>query len=62
MLKEKKFYTVSEVADLLRLNHNTAWRWLNEGTLRGYKSGRQWRIAEDDFEQWLEQRANQKEG
>jgi len=23
MLKEKKFYTVSEVADLLRLNHNT---------------------------------------
>jgi len=62
MLKEKKFYTVSEVADLLRLNHNTVLLWLKEGSLRGYKSGGKRRSAEDDFEQWLEQRANQKEG
>lgn len=61
MIEEKKFYTVTEIAKSLRVSRNTVLRWLNKGILRGYRSGRQWRIAEDDFEQWLEQRANQKE-
>lgn len=51
-----KFYTVKEVADLLRLDETTIRRYLRAGTLKGLqvsKNGK-WRISEESLNHFLQ--------
>ncbi len=41
--------TVEEAANALKVRVETVRRWLREGTLRGRKIGRIWRIAESEL-------------
>ena len=41
--------TVEEAAELMKVKVDTVRRWLRNGTLRGRKIGRIWRIAESDL-------------
>ena len=50
--------TPEEVADLLRVNKQTLYRWLNEGTLPGHQVGNGWRIVRDDLHEWMRQGSN----
>jgi excisionase family DNA binding protein len=44
------FYTLSEAATLLRVAERTMRRLLQEGKMRGYRVGRQWRIPRADID------------
>lgn len=63
MVEEKniQFLNVRQIAKILQVNPSTVTKWLRDGTMRGYKSGKQWRILEQDFYEWLENNVNQKE-
>jgi acetyl-CoA synthetase len=41
--------TVEEAAELMKVKVDTIRRWLRNGTLKGRKIGRIWRIAESDL-------------
>lgn len=43
--------TVEEAAQVLKLRVETVRRWLREGTLKGRKIGRIWRIPESELRQ-----------
>lgn len=59
--QKMKFYTVQQVSDLLQIHYSTITKWLREGYIKGYKSGKQWRISQADLDEWLEEHANRKE-
>jgi excisionase family DNA binding protein len=47
-------YTASEVAELLRLNHQVVQRKLQAGDIPGYRIGRDWRVEQSQLMDWLE--------
>ncbi len=55
---ELKFYTTTEVAELLKMNVQVISRKLKYGEIPGYKIGKDWRIKESDLIQWLEKHSN----
>lgn len=44
-----EYLTVEETARRLKVDAETVRRWLREGTLRGQKFGRVWRIPESEL-------------
>lgn len=60
MTEALSFYTATEVADLLRLNHQVVLRKLQAGEIPGYRLDRDWRIERKQLLAWLEQRSNQR--
>ena len=47
---EKKFYTVSEAAELLRVHKNTIYRLIEARQIDYYKVGQQFRISAAELE------------
>jgi excisionase family DNA binding protein len=45
--------TTKQLQDLLQVDRITIYRMLNDGRLRGFKVGGQWRFSRRDIEQWL---------
>ncbi|WP_206420033.1 helix-turn-helix domain-containing protein [Minwuia thermotolerans] len=50
--------TIHEVAELLKMKETTVRGWINDGSLRAVKFGRDWRVAFKDLERFVEERAN----
>lgn len=48
-----KYYTIEEVAAMLKVAYLTVYRWIQSGKLMAYKAGRQYRIKKDDFDNFL---------
>jgi excisionase family DNA binding protein len=58
MQTNQKFYTLDEIEQTLGLSRWQLLRLLKDGKLRGVKIGRQtWRIPEDCFQRFLDERA-----
>lgn len=53
---ENSFLTVNEVAEVLRVSKLTIWRYIDAGKLPAYKIGRDWRIKQNDFDDFVESR------
>lgn len=49
----KDFYTSQELADKLRVNVMTVYRYIKAGKLQAYKIGKEFRIDEGEFEAFL---------
>lgn len=49
--------TLHEVSELLKVKEATVRTWINQGTLRAIKFGREWRVAFKDLEYFVEMRA-----
>jgi len=49
----KEFYTAQELADKLRVNVMTIYRYIDKGKLKAYKLGKEFRIDKDEFERVL---------
>ena len=47
-----------DVAERLQVNERTVTKWLQTKSLRGIKTGKEWRISEDDLRTFLESGAN----
>jgi excisionase family DNA binding protein len=54
-----KFYSTTEIAEMLKMNVQVIARKLQYGELTGYKIGKDWRVKESDLRQWLEKHSNQ---
>ncbi|KYC77740.1 hypothetical protein B4092_4715 [Bacillus licheniformis] len=46
--------TVKEVAEILNVSEKTARKMLNNGDLKGIKVGREWRITQESFNEYLQ--------
>jgi len=47
------FYLVDELADKLRVNRMTIYRYIKAGKLEAHKIGKEFRIAKDEFERFV---------
>lgn len=54
----QKFYTVKEVADMLRVSQMTIVRELDRGNLKGVRVAKNWRISEENLKNYLERNDN----
>lgn len=52
-MDEKDFYTAQELADKLRVNVMTIYRYINAGKLKAYKIGKEFRIDKVEFSDFL---------
>lgn len=46
--------TVDEVAEVLTLDRSTILRYLREGTIAGYKTGREWLVKESAVRSYVQ--------
>jgi putative molybdopterin biosynthesis protein len=51
------FYTVEEIAKMLKVSKMTIFRYIKSGKLKAVKIG-QWRIKKEDFEKFINKHAN----
>ena len=52
--------SVEQVAEMLGIDVQTAYRWLADGRVPAYKVARSWVILRDEIKDWLESNTNQK--
>ena len=53
---EKKFLTIEEVSELLRVNKRTVYRLAVKGEIPAIKFGKSWRISSVKLEDYLERK------
>ncbi len=56
----KEFYTAKELAEKLRVNIMTVYRYIKAGKLKAYKLGKEFRIEKREFERLLQKSEIQK--
>lgn len=52
-MKQKEFYTAQELAEKLRVNIMTIYRYIKAEKLKAYKIGKDYRIDKKEFENFL---------
>ena len=50
---DDEFYTIKEVAELLKVSEGAIRKWIKLGKLKGVRLGRIWRIRKGDFEAFV---------
>jgi len=55
-MEDERFYTIKEVAELLKVSDGGVRKWLKTGKLKGIKLGRIWRIKKSDLEEYINER------
>jgi excisionase family DNA binding protein len=57
-MKQEEFYTAKELADKLRVNIMTIYRYIGAKKLKAYKFGKEFRIEKNDFDTFLKKAEN----
>lgn len=57
-MTENKFYTILEVAEILRVHRRTVYTYLKNGDLKAFKPGKEWRVTPEDLEDFIKRRTN----
>ena len=52
-MDKKEFYTAKELAEKLRVNIMTIYRYIKASRLKAYKIGKDFRIDKDEFNKFL---------
>jgi len=52
-MKQEEFYTAKELAEKLRVNIMTIYRYIGSGKLKSYKIGKEFRIDKKEFDSFL---------
>lgn len=50
---KEEYYTIKEVAELLRVAYLTVYRWIQAGKLTAYQVEKQYRINKTDYEAFI---------
>lgn len=53
-MRTPEFYLVDELAEKLRVNRMTIYRYIKAGKLHAHKTGREYRIPRAEFNRFLE--------
>ncbi len=48
-LLKDEYYTIYEIADILKVHHNTIRRAIKRGELKAIQIGRKWLVKKEDF-------------
>ena len=54
MIQQKEFYLVEELAKKLRVCNMTIYRYIKAGKIKAYKIGKEFRIEEQEFNNFLD--------
>lgn len=49
----EQYYSIKEVAKMLKVAYLTVYRWVQSDKLIAYKAGKQYRIKQDDLKSFL---------
>ena len=52
-MTEEKYYTIEEVAKTLKVVYLTVYRGIQDGKLKAYKAGKQYRINKSDLDRFI---------
>ena len=52
-MTNEQYYTIEEVAKMLKVVYLTVYRWIQSGKLTAYKTGKQYRIKQEDFNKFI---------
>ncbi|MBU0976107.1 MAG: helix-turn-helix domain-containing protein [Patescibacteria group bacterium] len=52
-MKEEEYYTIKEVAKMLKVAYLTVYRWIRAGKLEAVKAGKQYRIKKRNLDKFL---------
>lgn len=52
-IDEKQYYSIEEVAKMLKVAYLTVYRWIQTKRLRAYKFGKQYRISSDELNRYI---------
>ncbi len=55
-MKEEQYYTIEEVAKMLKVVYLTVYRWIQSGKLISYKAGKQYRIEKTDLDKFVKRK------
>ena len=55
-MTDEIYYTIEEVAKMLKVVYLTVYRWIRSGRLTSYKAGKQYRIKQIDLEKFMERK------
>jgi excisionase family DNA binding protein len=54
-MAEEKYYSIQEVANMLKVAYLTVYRWVQSGRLRAVKAGKQYRIERFELDRFINQ-------
>ena len=49
----EQYYSIEDVAKMLKVAYLTVYRWIQAGKLKSYKAGKQYRIKKDDLDSFI---------
>lgn len=49
----EQYYSIEEIAKMLKVAYLTVYRWIQSGRLVSYKAGKQYRIGKDELEKFM---------
>ena len=53
-MTNEQYYTIEEVAKMLKVVYLTVYRWIQDGKLTSLKAGKQYRIKKSDLYKFME--------
>lgn len=53
-MKTEQYYSIEEIAKMLKVAYLTVYRWIQAGRLKAIKAGKQYRIIESNLNKFLE--------
>ena len=58
MSKDDTMLTLKEVAECVKVNERTVYRWVVNGELPAYKLGKIWRVKPSELDLWINKNRN----
>ncbi len=52
-MTNEQYYTIEEVAKMLKVVYLTVYRWIQSGKLVAYKAGKQYRVKKQDLDSFV---------
>jgi len=55
-MSKEEYYTIKEVATMLKVAYLTVYRWIQNKKLTAYKAGKQYRIKKLDLDKFIKEK------
>jgi len=56
--KDIEFYTIQEVADMLKVAYLTVYRWIKAGKIEAIRIEKQYRISKEALDKFIKSKSN----
>lgn len=52
-MTDEQYYTIEEVAKMLKVAYLTVYRWIQSGKLVAFKAGKQYRVKKENLDSFI---------